>query len=175
MTSQGSKTADFGHLITVNIPRLRRYARALVHDIHLADDLVQDCLERAWTKQHLWRDRGNIRAWLFTILHNVYANAARRYQRMPKTVSWDANTQQGTGPSQETMLALRDLQRCLAQLPDSQREVILLVGMEQLSYEETAKVLDIPVGTVMSRLSRARAKLRTAMKVVQDPVLRRVK
>ncbi len=166
---------EFGELIAENIPRLRRYARALVRDTHLADDLVQDCLERAWTKRALWRDRGDIRAWLFTILHNVYANAARRHTRRPREVSIDTAPETGVAPGQETNLFLRDLESCLAALSDEHREVLLLVGLEQLSYEETATILELPVGTVMSRLSRGRSRLREMLRESNEPVLRRVK
>jgi len=167
--------ADFGQLISENIPRLRRYARALVRDSHLADDLVQDCLERAWSKQHLWIDRGEIRPWLFTILHNIYANTARRYNRAPQQLPIEASPEQSVNADQESQVALRELERSLARLPDGQREVILLVGLEQFSYEETAMALDLPVGTVMSRLSRARSKLRETMNGEQTPSLRSVK
>ncbi len=155
--------SNFGQLISDNIPRLRRYARALVRDVDLADDLVQDCLERAWSRQHLWHDRGEIRPWLFTILHNIYANAARRYNRAPSMVSMDACHEQGAEPAHDQSLSLGELERSLSELPENQREVLLLVGLEQFSYEETAQALGVPVGTVMSRLSRARTKLRKVM------------
>ena len=167
--------AEFGDLIAENIPRLRRYARALTRDSHLADDLVQDCLERAWAKRALWRDRGDIRAWLFTILHNVYANAARRHNRRPREVSIDAAPEPGVPSSQEANLFLLDLENCLAALSDEHREVLLLVGLEQLSYEQTATILELPVGTVMSRLSRARSRLREMLAESNEPVLRRIK
>ncbi len=154
---------NFGQLITDDIPCLRRYARALTGDHQLADDLVQDCLERAWKKRHLWQARGEIRPWLFTILHNIYANTVRSYIRSPQTVSIDESHELGVGCMQESNLHLRDLDRTLAGLPDNQRQVILLVGVEQLSYKEAARVLEVPIGTVMSRLSRARIKLRQSM------------
>jgi len=162
---------DFGRLITNNIPRLQHYARALTRDRQLADDLVQDCLERAWIKQHLWQDRGKIRPWLFTILHNVYVNTARRHARSPQTISIDESHEQGVEGLQESSLQLRDLERTLASLPDNHRQVILLVGVEQLSYAEAAQVLEVPAGTVMSRLSRARIKLRQAIESRHQPDL----
>lgn len=169
--------SDFGRLITDNIPRLRRYARALTGEPELADDLVQDCLERAWSKQHLWQDRGEIRPWLFTILHNIYANTARRYNRTPPMVSLEVQHEGAVEPEHDRSLSLRELEASLSALPRNHREVLLLIGLEQLSYEETARVLEIPVGTVMSRLSRARTKLRKSMADGHrpKPSIRRIK
>ncbi|HVC10935.1 MAG TPA: RNA polymerase sigma factor [Burkholderiales bacterium] len=140
------------------IPRLRRYARALVGDRAAADDLVQDTLERAWSKLHLYRPGSDLRAWLFTVMHNVHVNQVRAVratdpigEEMPELAQRAA---------QHDALMVRDLERALARLPAEQREVLLLVALEDLSYEETARTLGIPIGTVMSRLSRAREKLR---------------
>jgi len=150
--------------VTPHIPRLRRYARALLGDVVSADDLVQDTLERALSKFSLWRRNSDLRAWLFTIMHNVYVNqaraASRRAHLMVDTQEVDAPVVQAT---QEHSLALRDMSRALIQLPDEFREVVLLVGLEQMSYDEVARVLDVPIGTVMSRLSRGREKLRQLM------------
>lgn len=159
--------------VIAEIPRLRGYARALTRGAGWADDLVQDTLERAWSRLHLYRG-GELRAWLFTILHNVYANAARRYKR----VSFEPLAEEDQPPvagGQESALQLRDLQRALDQLPDGQREVLLLVAVEQLRYEEVAQVLQLPIGTVMSRLSRARERLRTLLDERARPSLRRIK
>jgi RNA polymerase sigma-70 factor (ECF subfamily) len=145
------------------IPHLRRYARALTGNETAAEDLVQDTLERAWTRIMLWRPNSNIRAWLFTIMHNIYVNqlkAAAR-ARSQKDNPLEANPE--VPAAQENWLELRDLSNALQRLPYEQREVLLLVGLEQLSYEEAAKVLRIPVGTVMSRLSRGREQLRSMM------------
>jgi RNA polymerase sigma-70 factor (ECF subfamily) len=166
--------AGFDQLITDHIPRLRRYARALVRDVHAADDLVQDCLERAWSRQHLYDSSQAIRPWLFSILHNIYANAARDYHRAPPLVAL-SQVDDVIDAQQETDLSLRDLQRSLALLGNEHREVLLLVGLEQLSYKETAEVLNIPLGTVMSRLTRARDKLRELMHSQPAPHIRRVK
>jgi len=151
-------------LIVAEIPRLRRYARVLTRDREAADDLVQDCLERAWSRFHLWRRRDNLRAWLFTIMHNLHANHVRRAKSRPITTSIDLNDASQRLPSirpmQEDGLETRGLAAALEQLPDEQREVLVLVALEQFSYEEAARVLGIPIGTVMSRLSRARERLR---------------
>jgi len=166
--------AGFDQLITDHIPRLRRYARALVGDVHAADDLVQDCLERAWSRQHLYDSSQAIRPWLFSILHNIYANAARQYHRTPPLLPLN-QVDDITNAQYEAELSLRDLERSLALLANEHREVLLLVGLEQLSYKETAEVLKIPLGTVMSRLTRARDKLRELMHNQPAPHIRRVK
>lgn len=143
------------------IPRLRRYARALVGDRAAADDLVQDTLERAWIKFHLYRDGTDLRAWLFTVMHNVHVNRVRAARNAdPLDEEMPEMAQRGT---QGDALVLRDLERSIARLPDEQREVLLLVALEDMSYDEVARTLGIPIGTVMSRLSRAREKLRVTM------------
>jgi RNA polymerase sigma-70 factor (ECF subfamily) len=143
------------------IPRLRRYARALVPDPGAADDLVQDTLERALGKFHLWKPGTDLRAWLFTIMHNVHVNQIRRRR---ESAVFDQETMDlPVRPSHESALAARDLQRALDRLPSEQREVLLLVVLEEMSYQEVASTLEVPIGTVMSRLSRARDKLRVAM------------
>jgi len=166
--------ADFDQLIKDNIPRLRRYARALTRDVHAADDLVQDCLERAWSRQHLYDTSQAIRPWLFAIMHNLYANAARQYHRTPPLVSLN-QVDENRDAAPEPNLALRDLDRSLMLLSTEHRDVLLLVGLEQLSYKETAVVLNIPLGTVMSRLTRAREKLRELMSTHGTAIIRRVK
>ncbi|HEX7928578.1 MAG TPA: RNA polymerase sigma factor [bacterium] len=163
---------DLSLQIEQQIPRLRRYAQALVGDSTRADDIVQDCLERAWTKIHLFRPGSDLRAWLFTILHNVHANAARRYNTSPAMVPLvDENLAPSTRATQLDELEVGDLKDALARLSDDQRQVILMVGMEQMRYEEVAHVLDIPIGTVMSRLHRARERLRELLTVdLRGPV-----
>ena len=157
---------DIAAAVAEHIPRLRRYARALVGNRDMADDLVQDCLERALSRLNLWRRDGDLRAWLFTILHNIHVNAARKRNRTPVMVTIDAAKPQLTepalavAPTQGAGLELAQLARALAQLPEEQRQVVLLTGLEGLRYEETARTLGIPVGTVMSRLSRGREALR---------------
>ena len=149
-------------LIIEQIPGLRRYARSLTGDAWAADDLVQDTLERACEHWHLWRTGSDLRAWLFTLMHNLFANQARgRSRRDGSAVHIDADDAaeelHGPGSANDLML---DLQQCLLRLPPEQRAVLLLVSVEDLSYEEVAQVLAIPIGTVMSRLSRARSRLR---------------
>jgi RNA polymerase sigma-70 factor (ECF subfamily) len=143
------------------IPRLRRYARALVGDRASADDLVQDTLERAWTKLHLYRRGTDLRAWLFTVMHNVHVNKVRA-TRVTDTLD-DDMPELALRPPQSDALLVRDLDRAIALLPAEQRAVLLLVTLEDMSYEEVARSLEIPIGTVMSRLSRAREKLRALM------------
>jgi RNA polymerase sigma-70 factor (ECF subfamily) len=143
------------------IPRLRRYARALVGDRASADDLVQDTLERAWAKLHLYRHGTDLRAWLFTVMHNVHVNKVRA-TRGTDTLE-DELPELAQRASQGDALLVRDLDRAIAQLPTEQRAVLLLVTLEEMSYEEVARALGIPIGTVMSRLSRAREKLRLMM------------
>ena len=148
------------------IPRLRRYARALVGERATADDLVQDTLERAWAKLHLYRRGTDLRAWLFTVMHNVHVNRVRATRPVdPLDEEMPELAQRGTQP--DTLL-MRDLDRAIARLPADQRAVLLLVTLEEMSYEEVARTLGIPIGTVMSRLSRAREKLR-AMMLGQPP------
>jgi RNA polymerase sigma-70 factor, ECF subfamily len=147
--------------IEAEIPRLRRYARALTHDAVVADDLVQDCLARALGKLHLWQEGTDLRAWLFTILHHQYVNHIRRSTREGVTVRLTGREPMLARPPQQgKRLELRDLERAFAKLPDTQRSAILLVALEGMRYEEVAAVLDVPVGTIRSRLSRGREALR---------------
>lgn len=143
------------------IPRLRRYARALVGERSAADDLVQDTLERAWAKLHLYRHGTDLRAWLFTVMHNVHVNRMRATR--PTDPLEEEMPELAQRATQGDALMVRDLERAVAALPVAQREVLLLVALEDLSYDEAAKVLAIPIGTVMSRLARAREKVRALM------------
>lgn len=149
--------------LVTEIPYLRRYARALSRSARSdeADDLVQACLERALLKVHAWQPGTNLRAWLFTILHNLFISELRRrrplYVPMPERLSVH---EAATAVRPEAYLELEAVEQALQRLPVEQREVILLVGVEGLSYEETAQVLGVPVGTVRSRLSRGRGALR---------------
>jgi RNA polymerase sigma-70 factor (ECF subfamily) len=153
--------ADFNSKLEAEIPRLRRYARALTRDTTAADDLVQDCMVRGFAKQHLWMEGTDLRAWLFTIMHNQYVNAVRRGVREGLSVSpSDTEPSLRRAATQDKGLELRDLDRAMAQLPKEQRSIILLVGLEGMSYEAVAEVMGIPVGTVRSRLSRGREALR---------------
>jgi RNA polymerase sigma-70 factor (ECF subfamily) len=150
-----------------HVPRLRRYARALINNRDLADDLVQDTLERALRNTEKFQTGTDMRAWLFTIMHNVFANQARKGSARTVHVSVDDETiperefaVQGT---QSQSLEVRDLDFALQRLPVDQRQVVLLVGLEEMSYAEVALALEIPLGTVMSRLSRGRERLRALM------------
>jgi RNA polymerase sigma-70 factor, ECF subfamily len=146
-----------------HIPRLRRYARALTGDRGRADDLVQDSLERALVKFHLWQPGSDMRAWLFTIMHNVFVNQIRVNKSAMTTELDDEALQTATRATQSDRLEVLDLHAALLRLPDDQREILLLIGLEQMTYEEAAGVLGIPIGTVMSRLSRARERLRALL------------
>lgn len=151
--------------IAEEIPRLRRYARVLLRDATAADDLVQDCLERAISREHLFQPGTNLRAWLFTIMHNLHVNAIGRARRVVPADPTHGSVDEGraVSPAQGDRLAIRDLERALAAIPVEQRAVVMLVGVEGLSYAEAAQVLDAPIGTIMSRLARGRAKLRRLM------------
>jgi RNA polymerase sigma-70 factor (ECF subfamily) len=165
-----------------HIPSLRRYARALTGDAWAADDLVQDTLERACVKRLLWRVGSDLRAWLFTLMHNLHANAWKRSQReagADHLVNIDDVQTELQAPALANDVQI-DLQRCLLLLPEAQRVVLLLVCLEDLPYETVAQITGVPVGTVMSRLSRARRALQqlldAAPVAAADTVpLRRVK
>jgi len=179
-TIKGNWVLDKRKAIVAEIPKLRRFARALVGDLSAADDLVQDCLERALGRLHLWRKDTCMRAWLFTILRNLHINQIRYSARRPTETLIDEHHElsEGTSPAQGQRMMIRDLGQALEKLPDQQREIILLVGLENMSYKETAEILSVPVGTIMSRLSRGRETLRILMDDGdQDdkPPLRRVK
>ena len=161
---RGEVMSDFGRLVEAEIPKLRRYALALTRDVSRADDLVQSCLTRAVAKQHLWQPGTDLRAWLFTILHHQRVNDLRRSACEANDVSIDEIAPVASVQANAMdVLQLRDLEAALAKLPLEQREVILLVGLEGLPYEEVASVLGIPTGTVRSRLSRGRDQLRVLM------------
>ena len=145
--------------IAACMPGLRRYARGLTGDRDAADDLVQDALERAWARIGLWQRRGDLRAWLFSILHNAFIDRMRSARATPEEPMHDATDAPVRG-TQADMLEVRDLGRALMRLAPEQRQVLLLVAVEQMSYEDVAKAIAAPIGTVMSRLSRARVRLR---------------
>jgi RNA polymerase sigma-70 factor (ECF subfamily) len=173
--------ADMAHLIEPVIPLLRRYARTFVRDAGAADDLVQDTLERAVSRWHQRRSDGDTRTWLFTILHNLAVNHLRRAARRGRELPLDnaGESDVAMRSTQEDALRHDDILEAVGQLPDDQRGVLLLVSLEDVSYAEAARILGIPIGTVMSRLARARARL---LKLVEEqgkptsdrPHLRRV-
>jgi RNA polymerase sigma factor (sigma-70 family) len=145
--------------LLAEIPRLRRYARAMLGNRAAADDLVQDTLERAWSRVAQWRQGSDLRAWLFSIMHNLRVDQLRR-PNLP-THSIDADDfEVPTRAMQSDRLELGDLDSALARLPEEQRTVLLLVAIEEMRYDEVAATLGIPIGTVMSRLSRGRERLR---------------
>jgi RNA polymerase sigma-70 factor (ECF subfamily) len=157
------------HQILEHIPRLRRYARALLGDRYAADDLVQDTLERAWNKFHLWRPGSDLRAWLFAIMHNVFVNQVRsKRSEMEKTM--EELPVVAVRATQADSLEIADVERALRALPDEQLEVLLLVALEEMTYDEVSRALAIPIGTVMSRLSRARERMRRLIAGVQPVV-----
>jgi RNA polymerase sigma factor (sigma-70 family) len=148
--------------ILAEIPRLRRYARALLGDRAAADDLVQDTLERAWSRLHQWRAGSDMRAWLFGIMHNLRVDQLRRPRLSTQSIDAD-EFELPTRATQSDALELRDLESALGHLADEQREILLLVALEEMSYADIASTLGIPIGTVMSRLSRGRERLRLIM------------
>lgn len=165
--------------IASEIPRLRRYARALVGNETEADDLVQDALERALSRLHLWRSNGNPRRWLFTILHNLHVDRNRGKERSPALDGLDESLPDPASRPEDGVTRC-EVSLALQRLPLEQRQTVLLVGLEGLSYAETAEVLGVPIGTVMSRLARGREKLRQLLDHPATPAtpptaLRRVK
>jgi len=156
-------------LLLAQLPGLRRYARALTGDLWAADDLVQDTLERAWTKAALWRGVVDMRGWLFGIMHNLHVDGVRR-PRVATQVLDDDTPEVAMAPTQGERLAVLDLQAALDLLPIEQREIVLLVALEDMAYADVAKTLGIPIGTVMSRLSRGRERLRALMDGRDQPM-----
>jgi RNA polymerase sigma-70 factor (ECF subfamily) len=155
-------TIGNNHALLAEIPRLRRYARALVGGRVEADDLVQDTLERAWSRFGQWRPGSDLRAWLFGIMHNLRIDQLRR--PVLNFASYDDEDNRDievpTRATQTDRIELEELAAVIGRLPEEQRAVLLLVALEEMRYEDVARVLEIPIGTVMSRLSRARERLR---------------
>jgi RNA polymerase sigma-70 factor (ECF subfamily) len=151
-------------LVEGEIPRLRRYARYLARDADLADDLVQDCLTRAIAKIDSWTPGTNLRAWLFVILRNCYINELRRGQRMGAIGEASSDYELIPTPAnQEAHISLLEVRNAYLTLSEEHREVLLLVAIEGLQYEEAAGVAGVAIGTIRSRLSRARQALRDAL------------
>lgn len=170
---------DMGLVLEPLVPGLRRFARALVHDTSNADDLVQDCLERAVSRWHQRNADGSAKAWLFAILVNITRDRLRRDRRRGLHVMVD-DLPPGTlaePATQEQALSAKDVLRAIDQLSEDQRAVMLLVAVEDLSYAEAATALDVPIGTVMSRLARGRERLRRILdgETIGVPQLRSVK
>jgi RNA polymerase sigma-70 factor, ECF subfamily len=162
--------SGFFELLEKEIPRLRRYARALTRDAVRADDLVQETLLRAFRKEHLWEPGTDLRAWLFTIMHNQHVNEVRRATRDAGSLDvQDCSTFLIANSDPSASRQVQELEHALSQLPDGQRQVILLVGLEGMSYEDVAAILQIPIGTVRSRLSRGREVLRKLLGMDPKP------
>ena len=157
------------HQLLTWVPRLRRYARAIAGSREDADDLVQDTLERAWAKSALWRGVGDMRAWLYSIMHNLHVDGVRKPKIAIVNVD-DELPELPVAATQGERLAVIDLQTALNQLPIEQREILLLVALEDMAYGDVAKTLRIPIGTVMSRLSRGRERLRAILDGRDEPV-----
>jgi RNA polymerase sigma-70 factor (ECF subfamily) len=163
--------------LATHIPFLRRFARALTADSVVADDLVQDCIERALRKHALYDPERPMRAWLYTILRNLHVSGRRSQLRQGASVGLDQvpSGADAVPPRQEDRLALADVEEAVQRLPLVQREVLLLVVLDEMSYRDVAEVLGVPIGTVMSRLSRARLFLRQQFDGDKEPRLRRIK
>jgi RNA polymerase sigma-70 factor, ECF subfamily len=161
--------SNIGHLLASHIGPLQRYAKSLTRDQSRADDLLQDCLMRALEKEHLWEPGTDLRAWLFTIMHNQNVNSIRRLVREGLAVPVEeVSGSLPHGPTVEASLELSDAAEAIAGLPRDQREVMVLACRDGQGYDEMAKTLDVPIGTVRSRLSRGRARLREVMAVGAD-------
>ncbi|KNZ33266.1 MAG: hypothetical protein AD742_06575 [Methylibium sp. NZG] len=163
--------AAFRQQLLAALPRLRRYARSLVFDTHASDDLVQAALERALSHWHQFDQRRDILVWVIAIAHNAYMDDRRRHARLPSVEPHEAQLDQQVAPGVDIGLRM-DLIAALKALPVEQREPLLLVTLEQLSYAECAELLRIPVGTVMSRISRGRASLRALLEGKSPPSTR---
>ena len=163
--------------IAQNVPSLRRFARALCGDPSLADDLVQDTVERALNKSHLYDPSRPLKAWLFAILRNLHISELRRVGRgrIVKTVDEMAPAEQAIDGGQDSQVGVRSIAQALERLPEPNREVILLIALEDMSYRDCAEIIGVPVGTIMSRLSRGRAALRDLLEGREKPSLRRIK
>ncbi len=166
---------DRGVLIA-EIPHLRRYARALLRDVDAADDLVQLCLERAMNKLHLWQSDRKLRTWLFAIMYNLHIDQIRHRAVGGVQVSLDLVAEPSQPARQEEVLFAKSVLAAVDQLPPEHRDVIVLIGINEFSYSDAAEILSLPIGTLMSRLSRARDKLRQSLDMEKPrATLRQVK
>ena len=167
---------DTGPTLTLHVAALRRYAYALERNRDEADDLVQECLARAIARTSAWSEVRNVRAYLFTILHNLHVDRVSRGRNAGTQVPLESVEHKlMSRPQQEESLRIRDLERALRILPDDYRKAVLLVGLEGMSYQEAATALGVPIGTIMSRLSRGRETLRQLMANETRTKLRLVK
>lgn len=160
-TPEAAANAAFGRMLQDHLPRLRRYAVALVGNVAVADDLIQDTLERALARQSTLASPSLVYPWLRSILHNLHIDEIRRRRNRGIAVDIDdlSDTLALSAPSADRS-STRDLVRAMAALSSEHRQILLLIGLEGLSYKEIATALDIPIGTVMSRVARAREQLR---------------
>jgi RNA polymerase sigma-70 factor, ECF subfamily len=170
-------TASFRKALIDEIPHLRRFARGLCGDVSVADDLVQDCVERALLKSHLYDSSRPLRAWLYVVLRNIYVSNWRRDAKFKTTKDLDAlvGLEGAVAPDQESNFAMVMIANALDTLPTQQREVLVLISLEEMSYSQAAEIIGVPIGTVMSRLSRARTHLQNILEERGTPVLHRVK
>ena len=167
----------FSSKLVAEVPHLRRFARGLCGDASLADDLVQDCLERGLKKQHLYDPNRPLRAWLYAILRNIHVSQWRRTSQFG--IMADVNDlgaqEPSVAPQQEQNLSITLITQALDKLPPQQREVLVMISLEELSYKDAADIIGVPIGTIMSRLSRARNALHQLLEERGTTVLRMVK
>lgn len=165
----------FEERLIAEIPALRRYGRVLCRDREVAEDLLQDCVERALRYHQLWRRTGSFRGWLFRIMHNIHANDARNAGRRPQTVPIVESELSATSAVQEMRVEIFEAFQAFERLTDDQRELMVLVVVEGFSYREAARILSVPPGTVMSRMARARQRLFEVMNERAPARIRRIK
>ena len=162
----------FADMMVAEMPYLRAFALSLSGSISVADDLVQETLVKAWSHAESFEQGTNFRAWLVTILRNTYFNQYRKLSREVQDSDHVHAEQIAVGGEQESSVSMRDMQRAIDLLPPDQREILLMIGVTELSYEEAAQICNIAVGTVKSRLNRARARLAELLGLTGDPITR---
>jgi RNA polymerase sigma-70 factor, ECF subfamily len=170
-------TASFRKDLITQLPYLRRFARALCGDASLADDLVQDCVERALVKSYLYDPARPLRAWLFAVLRNIHVSNWRRNAKFSAAKNIDdlEGMEGSIQPQQEMNFSISLITEALDTLPAQQREVLVLISLEEMSYKEASEITGVPIGTIMSRLSRARTHLQNILEERGTTVLRVVK
>ncbi len=170
-------TMDFRTNLVAEIPHLRRFARSLCGDASLADDLVQDCIERALKKSHLYDVTKPLRAWLYAVLRNIHVSNWRSNAKHQNAKSVDDlyDGEGSTRAEQEDNFSTNLITEALDKLPAQQREVLVLISLEEVSYKDAAEIIGVPIGTIMSRLSRARSTLQNILEERGTTFLRRVK
>jgi RNA polymerase sigma-70 factor, ECF subfamily len=168
---------DFRNQLIAEIPHLRRFARSLCGDASLADDLVQDCIERALKKSHLYDVTKPLRAWLYAVLRNIHVSNWRSNAKHQYAKNLD-ELQDGEGATraeQEDNFSTYAITEALDKLPQQHREVLVLISLEEVSYRDASEIIGVPIGTIMSRLSRARSILKDILEERGTTFLRRVK